>query len=310
MPLYPLLIRFVLPFMGSDVAAGVLVSNAALLGALLVLYRLVIFETGNRPTARRTLLYILVFPAGFAFNAVYSESVFLFFTVTAIYAIRRHQWGWGMLFGMLAGATRLVGLAILPFILLEWLQVHGWTPGRVGQRQAWQGVLNGLRSDWLVPLASPVVALGLVSFMAYTQVNFGNAFAYFAAQTSWGRGLNAPFLNLYYSLRFLFLNDPFAVNFDILIPINAFCLFAGLGLSIAVWRRLGAAYGVYSLLQLIIPAATSLDSMSRFLLVTFPVFIELGVLGRRRWLDSTLLIGFSLFYGILLAAFLNQHAVI
>ena len=252
---------------------------------------------------------MLLFPAGFVLNAVYSESTFLFFSVAAIYAVRRHRWGWGLLFGMLSCVTRLVGLAIWPFILLEWLQMHGWTPGRLGQRQAWWNLLQGLRTDWLVPLTSSLVALGLVTYMAYMGDSFGNPFAYFTAQAAWGRVPDAPFRNALYSIRLIRLVDIPGGQLDFLAIANLMALAAGLILSLMVWRRLGAAYGVYSLLLLLIPASTALELMTRYLLVTFPVFIELGALGKHPWLDRALLAGFAVFSGIFMTAFINGHFI-
>ena len=54
-------------------------------------------------------------------------------------------------------------------------------------------------------------------------------------------------------------------------------------LSVAAWRKLGAAYGLYCALALALPAATPTtpwpySSMQRFVLVLFPCFIVLGAL--------------------------------
>ena len=49
--------------------------------------------TGSRQAARRTLLYIAVFPFSFYFGQVYSEATFLLFTVLAHYRYRPENRG-------------------------------------------------------------------------------------------------------------------------------------------------------------------------------------------------------------------------
>lgn len=75
-PLYPVLIRAtdaVLP--GGALIAALLVANAAVFGALAVLYRLTHHEFGTR-VAPRTTWYLAAFPTGFFLFIGYNESLF------------------------------------------------------------------------------------------------------------------------------------------------------------------------------------------------------------------------------------------
>src|ERR671922_213675 len=85
-PLYPLLIRsLAAPVGGSQAAlliASYLISLAAFLGALVLLYRLASLELGRR-FASPTLLLLAVFPAALYFGAPYSESLFLLVSLCA-----------------------------------------------------------------------------------------------------------------------------------------------------------------------------------------------------------------------------------
>ena len=78
-PLYPMLMRALAwPFGGSDRAvwtAGIVLSYSSLLLGLAVLHRLTAKTFGNRETARRTLLYVAVFPFAYFFTQVYTESL-------------------------------------------------------------------------------------------------------------------------------------------------------------------------------------------------------------------------------------------
>ena len=75
-PLYPLMMRAVGALVGDVLVAGILISNAALLLAVMLLYRLA-DESWGEAVAGRTVWYFLIFPAAFFGTAVYSESLFL-----------------------------------------------------------------------------------------------------------------------------------------------------------------------------------------------------------------------------------------
>src|SRR5439155_3130999 len=74
-PLYPLVIRWVSWALGGHpLAAALLVSNAAFLAALVMLYALTARETSVE-VARRATVYLAAFPTAFFFLAPYSESL-------------------------------------------------------------------------------------------------------------------------------------------------------------------------------------------------------------------------------------------
>src|SRR5260370_15779074 len=79
-PLFPWLERVLIPFTHNPFYAGLLISNLAGLGMLMVLYRLVASDFGHE-RAWRTVLYLAVFPTAFFFAAAYTESLFMFFSL-------------------------------------------------------------------------------------------------------------------------------------------------------------------------------------------------------------------------------------
>jgi hypothetical protein len=115
-PLYPMLMRALAwPFGGGDRAlwlAGMVLSSACLLLGLVVLHRLTRTTFGDRETARRTVLYVAIFPFAYFFTQVYTESLFLLTTVSAVAAATASRWGWAGLFGALAALTRPNGVLI------------------------------------------------------------------------------------------------------------------------------------------------------------------------------------------------------
>ena len=90
-PLFPLLQRGVAFLTHDPFIAGLIISNLAGLGMLVVLYRLV-QEDFDAERAFRTVLYLSVFPTAFFFVAAYNESLFLLLTLLSFYDMRHGNW--------------------------------------------------------------------------------------------------------------------------------------------------------------------------------------------------------------------------
>lgn len=127
-PLYPWLMELGATITGWSVQTiGYLISNAAFLGALIVLYRLIAFDF-SEPVARRALWVLALFPTAFFFTAIYTESLFLFLAASALFAARKGDWLLAGVVGFFAALTRSAGLMLLaPFAVL-FIQQHGWNP--------------------------------------------------------------------------------------------------------------------------------------------------------------------------------------
>jgi len=123
-PLYPFLARG-LHLMGLDVLiALMLVSNVALLFAMVLLYRLA-EELFSAETARNTLICLLLYPASFFLYALYPQSLALLLALAAIWFARKDRWIVSALAGLLAGLTHSTGLAVVAAVGWEaWLRVR------------------------------------------------------------------------------------------------------------------------------------------------------------------------------------------
>lgn len=302
-PMYPLLVSFLSPLVGT-LAAGVLVSNASLLGALIFLYRLTELEF-DAATAGRTIFYIAAFPTAFFFSAVYTESTFLLLTVGTMYFARRRMWAWAVLFGVMCASSRIVGVVIWGVVGLEWLRSHGWTLTAIRKREAWLNLLKALRTDWLNLAIICLIPLGLISYMVFLQAQFNDPIAFSTTQSAWGREMLGPWVIVTRDLQALsegnFLRGE--IWWHTLLDLTAY--FGVLALSIAIWRRLGASYALYCIISIIIPSTSGTGSISRYALVIFPVFMMLGYWGHRPWLDRTLMVVFCVLLGVLTTMFVN-----
>ena len=80
---------------------------------------------------------------------------------------------------------------------------------------------------------------------------------------------------------------------------------AGGLLSLYAWRSYGAGYGIYAFLTLFLPTTSGSQSMIRYLLVCFPIFLVLGEWGRNEKLDRGIVLVFSALLGLLTAVFVS-----
>ena len=120
-PLYPLLGRALVLLGVSARAAGMLISNAALIGCGWVLTALV-QETYGAKIARRALALFFFCPVTFFFSMPYTESVFLLTTLMAVWLARCGRFGWAVVCGALAANARMVGMATAIPIFWEMLR--------------------------------------------------------------------------------------------------------------------------------------------------------------------------------------------
>ena len=108
-PLYPLTISILNKLTGFGyVFSALLISRTAFFLVMVYFYRLVKLDF-NKRIAYRAVLYICVFPTGFYFFAVYTESIFLLFILMSFFYARKGSWFSACIFSMLASATRSVG---------------------------------------------------------------------------------------------------------------------------------------------------------------------------------------------------------
>jgi hypothetical protein len=297
-PGYPLLIRAVSPVVGGHpLAAALLVANAAALGAFLVLYFLTASEWGER-VARRTVLYLAVFPTSFFLLAPYSETTFLLFVLLSLWGARRSRWWLAGVTGIAAAATRNIGvLLILPLAAEAIHQRREGRPGSSAVRLAWAAA----------PLA------GLVAYLGYWQAVAGDWLAPVHQQANWQRAVAFAPATLVEGTRVafrypgLYPGGYHMVDWLVVAP----------AVAAAVWVALRArpVYGIYTWVSILTPlsfvfAPRPFMSVPRFLLAVFPVLWAPAVLSERRpWIHGVVLAVSTALLGVLTLLFVNWYYV-
>ncbi|MEO7039067.1 MAG: mannosyltransferase family protein [Candidatus Elarobacter sp.] len=270
-PLYPLLIKIVGAVIGSNLVAGLVISNTASFFALLYLYKLVEHQY-NRHVAQRATFYVSIFPTAIFFSAVYSESLFLFLTVASFYYMRERRWLIAGIFGCLAAMTRSEGILLVVPLFIEWA-IAAKEGGREFFRYWVDDVVKPLVGLALVPL-------GLALYMAYCWILTGDALKFSTVQSHWGRHPAAPWTSVANTVHLIAnAHAPQTVANETLELAFTALMIAALVFG---FRRLRLSYSVYMGLSILAPMLTaSLMSMPRFALVLFPMFALFGLWGGR-----------------------------
>ena len=274
-PLYPMLMRaLAAPFGGGDGAtwiAGIVISLTACALALIAIHQITerIFE--SRDVARRTVLYVVVFPWSLFLTRVYAESLFLLTSVLAISRAWDGRWWRAGLWGALTTLVRPNGILI--GILLALLALRD----RPGVRE--------LASRWIV--LAPIPA-AMMAYSVYVYTLSGDPLGWMSAQAQWGYSLgHPPWQQLIRTLTGLVELGPY--HYFLSSDLAPFELLHGtaalifLAMTPFVFRRLGIAMGTYVLVSLLVPlSGNALEGIGRYAAVIFPVFMVVASMASQR----------------------------
>ena len=252
-------------------------------------------ERGEPPCRGRTVVLISVFPTAFVFSAIYSESLFLLFTVAAFSFARRRHWVAACIAGCLATLTRRAASC-------SWCRCCSCSQtNRAGRRAALPSLgrmMSG--SAWLL-----LVPSGLIAYMAYLWVKLGDPTRFIEVQRiHWHRTTTWPWVDVWRGAR----GAARGVGADLWRPVAAALRSAAWGAARSPVRADGAPVRRAAVRRLLldpgVPTASSplrrllracpsratpgalearaLYSYHRFVLVVFPLFMGLGVVLEKR----------------------------
>lgn len=311
-PLYPLLIRSFSEAFGTSLSKEALSYWAPALSLLFLpfafyfIYEIARDGWGER-AAKGAILALAFFPTTFFLNAAYTESLFLALSAGAMWAMRvRRNLLVACILAGLATATRNVAIFLIVPLMYEWIK---------------QGGLKALR-DWWRGLYLALVPSGLIVYMGYLWIKFGDPVLFYSSQKYWEREATGPLVTATRAWETAvegvdILRDPALWTqptmqnlADHLERANsvynlAFLIFA-LVVLLAGVRQLPLSLTLYSLLLVVPPALYGtpdipLMGIPRYVLAAFPIFIVLGLLARKKVLFAAWLI-FSAIVSIILCA--------
>lgn len=286
-PLHPLLL-WLLSHVTKDVMLwGAALSNLFLFIGLLLLHKLTLLFGYDQQVARRTIFYTATFPVSYFFSVPLTEALFLMLTVASFYAAKREKWWAAGAIGAFASAARVNGVLLLPALL-----ILSWQQYRSVQIKKMLGLL-------LVPV-------GLVAYMFYSWLASGDAWAFRHAVAHWGR---KP--GFFLSAMFKWLVHPHIIiepwNFNLLNVASALLVLVCVYILI---RRREWALAAYAFMSIFLPLSSGiLQSLDRYSLIIFPMFMALAIAAKSDRLDQTIRFIFVILLGIMAALFAANYTI-
>jgi hypothetical protein len=276
-PVFPMAGRLIgqLPGVGPGIGL-VIVANLCALIAMAVLSLLVRRETGDRDLARRSVWLVALAPSAFTLVMGYAEATLLICTSVTLLAIRSDRWWWAVAAGLVAGATRPIGLLLMVPVTIEAYRTRTTKGGR------------SFRANVARCAAVVAPAAGTAGYLAWVAGTFGDALLPFRVQDQHGhRGpLTTPFGAMWHNL--MAVAHGHHVGSALHIP----WVLASLALVVLAFRVLPVSYGAFAAAVVAVSIASSnLDSFERYALSAFPLVIAASTLTSRRRVELPVLLG-------------------
>ncbi len=265
-PLYPALISAVASVGLPARTAALLISNVSGVVAAILLYEVARVD-GDRKAAWRAAAFFTVFPTAYFLLVGYTEALFCALAFGSVLAARRQRWLWSGLLGGLAAASRLTGLALLPFLVIELL-----------------GVRRALHSLWQVIVPPLLIGLGFFTYLLTNLLVLGDPLAFVTVQREhWSHSLAAPWLGFADAVRGISWRVPWEK-----LTVGGGEIAGGIAAYATTtlsWLRLRPADAAYA--TVVTAMVTFLPfwlSIPRYLLGMYPLFLLAGRVSSR-WLS-------------------------
>ena len=139
-----------------------------------------------------------------------------------------------------------------------------------------------------------LIPIGLISFAMYNYQATGDFLYFKANQAAWGREIMNPIVVLWAVARQGFAEP----NAKELLEL-CFCIVSLLLLNV-FYTKIGFTYWLFGMYSLVIPLSAGIDSIARFTLPIFPLFIILAKLSRDKPLDNVLTLSLGILQGCLM----------
>ena len=247
-PLYPLLVSIVALLTQHAAVAAMIVSNACLLGAGILLNELVRLDYPDQRIRRAAVAFLMFSPVTFFSSGAYVDSTFLLLALGALLAARNGNWKAASTCGLGLSLTHIAGVLILIPLAIEFARAR-----RSDRRPL-------VATDALLLALIP---LGTAAFLVYSHQRFGQAWP--APPPEFSTTKPSESTAPYYALLF-----------STILGAGVLAVAAGFLLRIR-WSYL--TYAVVLIVTCVATAGVQLTP--RALSVAFPLFIALALLARR-----------------------------
>ncbi|OGM19275.1 hypothetical protein A2686_04795 [Candidatus Woesebacteria bacterium RIFCSPHIGHO2_01_FULL_38_10] len=270
-PLYPFLISltsrlFSLP----SIISGLIVSYSFSIAMIIVLYKIIRLDYKDNVSLVAIFL-LSIFPVSYYFQAVYSESVFIFFLVSSFYLARKKNFFLSGVFAALCTLTRFSGIALIPALVTEWVFQNE------NLLKNYKIFLKKLLTQGIFYPFIGFTGIGI--YMLYLKIAFNDPFLFYKSFSAWSREelTFLPVVIYRYFRIFLTVDKNLQVYW---IAVLEFVVAMGsLIASLFVWKKVRPSYAIL-MISIILMGSTSGSFIGtpRYILHSFPLFIWLSLL--------------------------------
>jgi len=267
----------------SALLIGIVISNVSA-------YFLAIFWFGfvkshsNERAAWVALLSLFLFPSALFLGALYTESLFLLLVLLAFWFARQKNWLVVAIVVSLASAARVVGIFLVPALLFDLVFENLSHPKKTyylhHSSELIQEIVTIIKKNWLACLAICSGSVGLLIYMSFLNGEFHDPLYFAHVQKAFGGGREETLILypqvVWRATKILITSRPFDLRY--LTSVQEF-LAGTLGLCALLWslKSVRLSYVLFALAAFLLPTTTgTFSSMSRYLLVCFPVFMMIG----------------------------------
>ena len=264
---FPVTILLIKAAAGSGVGyvpAGFVVCNLFTLISYYVMAKTFLLDFSAKETQQALLAYATL-PTSFFLNSIYTEPVFIVWSLACLYCLRTNKWWLAGFFAALAALTRNLGVLLAVVLAYEFFKLY------VSERK-WQ--------PSMLAAGLPVLAFG--AFCVYNNTLFGDPLAFVHSQQAWGRRFGFPWDNFWNNLGLIQAGVPLTeagIYLDAVLT-----ALTGIALAAATFvpgYRLPGRYVLLGWLWFLLPLFSTspiypLYSMARFVLVILPLYLFLA----------------------------------
>jgi hypothetical protein len=247
-----------------------------------------------------SLMCLLGFPTAFYFGALYTESLFLLFTILAFWLAEKKHWLLAGLATLVAASTRLVGIFLIPALLLElWFS---WRENRKRKKgiRFFEELKLFIQQEWQHILSIGIGSIGLLLFMGFLYHEFHDPLYFAHVQSSFGAGRQAKLIFypqvVYRSFMILMTARPYDWKYFAYAQEFLAGTLGLIGILLAMRvKKVRPSYSLFAIAAFLLPTFTgTFSSMARYILVCFPLYFLLTNFVQKRHIFSVLLLSISI----------------
>jgi len=303
-PLYPLLVRLIGDLLGGNYLwSGLIVSNLALIAALILLFNLVEARYGRR-AAKGTLICLALYPTYFFNFAYYAESLTLLFTVGTFYAMDKQRWPLAGLCASLAVLAKLPAVVLLAPLIWEFGRQRRALFSRDSLAIIAIPITLGTWSIWVRYMGTEAAITDFSSpFGVLTPLLTPSWQTQFKTSIVWPwQAIVLGVQSINVALELKTVPGLFKVVYDLL-------MVAFFALTIPLILRLkDSTYLVYAVASfimnlMVVIASTPIANFPRRMMMVFPLFIVLGMVSREQRLLRLMLLPAALLLSFMVSTF-------